>query len=206
MIEQAHGEVRVALEELRSLARGIHPAILTERGVAAALANVAGRCTVPVVVDVNLPARPSAAVEGLLYFTTAELLTNISKHSRATSAVVEVVRTGGLVELTVTDDGRGGATPGAGGGLAGLAERVRAMDGVFTLTSPPGGPTVATVRLPWQETAAPGPKHPIREAKRMAKEDERTGRAPRRDPGSGAGSDPGSGAGSDPHRPPTGPR
>jgi signal transduction histidine kinase len=155
MVEQAHGEVKVALEELRALARGIHPAILTERGLGAALANVAGRCTVPVTVDVDLPTRPSAAAEGLVYFTTAELLTNISKHSGARSAAVRLVRSGNTLQLTVTDDGRGGAAPTAGSGLSGLAERVRAMDGVFTLTSPRGGPTTATAQLPWQDPTDP---------------------------------------------------
>jgi signal transduction histidine kinase len=162
MVEQAHGEVKVALEELRALARGIHPAILTERGLGAALANVAGRCTVPVTVDVDLPTRPSAAVEGLVYFTTTELLTNISKHSGARSAAVRLARSGNTLQLTVTDDGQGGAAPTAGSGLSGLAERVRAMDGVFTLTSPPGGPTTATARLPWQD--ATGPAAPATDA------------------------------------------
>jgi signal transduction histidine kinase len=153
MVEQAHGEVKVALEELRNLARGIHPAILTERGLGAALANISGRCTVPVTVHVDLPVRPSAAVEGLLYFTTAELLTNISKHSAARAAIVTVTRHDRTIELTVQDDGRGGATAGSGTGITGLAERVRAMDGTFTLTSPHGGPTIAQVRLPWQDQA-----------------------------------------------------
>ncbi|WP_232303826.1 sensor domain-containing protein [Pseudofrankia sp. DC12] len=164
MVEQAHGEVKVALEELRSLARGIHPAILTERGLGAALSNVAGRCVVPVTVNVDLPSRPSGAVEGLLYFTTAELLTNISKHSAATTADVRVAQRGRTIELTVTDDGRGGASATPGGGLAGLTERVRAMDGTFTLTSPPDGPTAVVVSLPQQEQvmAAAHPGTPAR--------------------------------------------
>lgn len=184
MVEQAHGEVKVALRELRDLARGIHPAILTERGLSAALANVAGRCTVPVTVTVDLPDhRPSAAIEGLVYFTTSELLTNISKHSGARSASVRLARAGHRLELNVTDDGRGGATLTPGGGLAGLADRVRAMDGVFTLTSPAGGPTVATARLPWQDTdtdaesaergarqAAHEARHERQEARRAAQE------------------------------------
>jgi signal transduction histidine kinase len=179
MVEQAHGEVKVALEELRNLARGIHPAILTERGLGAALTNVAGRCIIPVTVDVNLPSRPSAAVEGLLYFTTAELLTNISKHSNATTAVVEVTQRGRTIELTVTDDGRGGASATVGGGLAGLTERVRAMDGTFTLTSPRGGPTTVEVRLPQQEQvmvaadSSASAKDEIREAKREARQTRR---------------------------------
>ncbi|MDT3444324.1 sensor domain-containing protein [Pseudofrankia sp. BMG5.37] len=170
MIEQAHGEVKVALRELRDLARGIHPAILTERGLGAALTNVAGRCTVPVTVSVDLPThRPSAAVEGLVYFTASELLTNISKHSGARAASIRLIRAGDRLQLTVTDDGRGGATIAPGGGLAGLAERVGAMDGRFTLTSPPGGPTVATARLPWQDVGA-GPSSSGKEARRAAHE------------------------------------
>lgn len=151
VVNQAHDEVKAALRELRDLARGIHPAILTERGLGAALANAAGRCAVPVTVDVDLPARPSSAIEGLLYFTASELLTNISKHSGGRSATVRLVRSGQFLELTVTDDGRGGARVEPGGGLAGLGERVRAMDGEFTVTSPPGGPTTAKVRLRWQD-------------------------------------------------------
>jgi len=169
MVDQAHGEVKVALAELRSLARGIHPAILTERGLGAALANIAGRCTVPVTVSVDLPSRPSAAVEGLLYFTTAELLTNISKHSGARTAAVRVVRKGRTIELTVADDGSGGAVAAASGGLAGLNDRVRAMDGTFTLTSPTGGPTVAVVRLPWQNQAMSTSRPAVSEGAREAK-------------------------------------
>ncbi|ADP84667.1 sensor histidine kinase [Pseudofrankia inefficax] len=188
MVEQAHGEVKVALEELRNLARGIHPAILTERGLGAALSNVAGRCIVPVTVNVDLPSRPSGAVEGLLYFTTAELLTNISKHSGATNADVRLAQRGRTIELTVTDDGRGGASATSGGGLAGLTERVRAMDGTFTLTSPPGGPTVVEVRLPQQDqvmaVTQPGTparserevKRDLRQASRELKESMRTDR------------------------------
>jgi signal transduction histidine kinase len=178
MVEQAHGEVKVALQELRNLARGIHPAILTERGLGAALTNVAGRCIIPVTVDVDLPTRPSAAVEGLLYFTTAELLTNISKHSDATTAVVEVAQRGRTIALTVTDDGRGGASATAGGGLAGLTERVRAMDGTFMLTSPRGGPTIVEVRLPQQEQVmvAADPSASTKDATREAKREARQAR------------------------------
>jgi signal transduction histidine kinase len=156
MVEQAHGEVKVVLRELRELARGIHPAILTERGLGAALTNLAGRCTVPATVAVDLPARPAASVEGLVYFTVAELLTNISKHSRASTATVTVRRDGDLLVVRVSDDGQGGADAAPGGGLSGLAERLGAMDGVFEVTSPRGGPTLVTARLPWQEAAPVG--------------------------------------------------
>ncbi|WP_420715796.1 sensor histidine kinase, partial [Streptomyces sp. NRRL WC-3719] len=94
MVEEAHGEVKLALRELRDLARGIHPAVLTDRGLDAALSSVASRCTVPVTVTADLPERPAEAIEGIAYFTVSELLQNVSKHARATRATVDVWRTG----------------------------------------------------------------------------------------------------------------
>ncbi|NBM21154.1 sensor histidine kinase, partial [Streptomyces sp. GC420] len=129
MVEEAHGEVKTALQELRDLARGIHPAVLTDRGLDAALSSVASRCTVPVKVTVDLPSRPAPAIEGIAYFTVSELLQNISKHSRATTASVDVWRTGERLMLQVRDNGRGGAGLDTGSGLAGLAERLGAVDG-----------------------------------------------------------------------------
>ncbi|MFF8698325.1 sensor histidine kinase [Streptomyces albidoflavus] len=154
MVDEAHGEVKLALQELRDLARGIHPAVLTDRGLGAALRSLGGRCTVPVRSSVDLLERPAAAIEGIAYFTVSELLQNISKHSGARSASVEVWRTGDRLLLRVEDDGRGGAAPAGGTGLAGLAERLDAVDGVFTLTSPEGGPTVAVAELPWRARPA----------------------------------------------------
>ncbi|OWA06498.1 histidine kinase [Streptomyces sp. CS227] len=154
MVEEAHGEVKLALQELRDLARGIHPAVLTDRGLGAALSSLGGRCTVPVKTAVDLPERPAAAIEGIAYFTVSELLQNISKHSGARSASVDVWRTGDRLLLRVEDDGRGGARPAGGTGLSGLAERLDAVDGVFTLASPEGGPTVATAELPWRARPA----------------------------------------------------
>ncbi|MFI0980106.1 sensor histidine kinase [Streptomyces sp. NPDC021093] len=150
MVDEAHGEVKVALQELRDLARGIHPAVLTDRGLDAALSAVASRCTVPVKVEVDLPARPAAAIEGIAYFTVSELLQNVSKHAQATRASVEVWETGGRLMLQVTDDGRGGASTGGGSGLAGLAERLDAVDGILVVDSPVGGPTTITAELPWR--------------------------------------------------------
>ncbi|MDQ0986315.1 sensor histidine kinase [Streptomyces sp. V2I9] len=150
MVDEAHGEVKVALQELRDLARGIHPAVLTDRGLDAALSSIASRCTVPVQVEVDLDARPAQAIEGIAYFTVSELLQNISKHARATRATVDVWRTAHRLMLQVTDDGRGGASPEAGGGLAGLAERLDAVDGVLVIDSPAGGPTTVTAELPWR--------------------------------------------------------
>ncbi|GAA2980028.1 sensor domain-containing protein [Streptomyces lactacystinicus] len=162
MVDNAHGEVKLALQELRDLARGIHPAVLTDRGLDAALSSVAARCTVPGGVRVNVdltgpdgePERPDSAVEGIAYFTVSELLTNVSKHAGARSASVEVWRSEHQLMVLVQDDGKGGAAPYPGSGLAGLAERIRAVDGVFLVESPEGGPTTVTVELPWRTRAA----------------------------------------------------
>ncbi|KPI15794.1 integral membrane sensor signal transduction histidine kinase [Actinobacteria bacterium OV450] len=154
MVDEAHGEVKLALQELRDLARGIHPAVLTDRGLDAALSSVASRCLVPVKVLVDLPERPAAAIEGIAYFTVSELLQNVSKHAGARCAGVEVWRTGaepaGRLLIRVSDDGRGGAGLDGGSGLAGLAERLRAVDGVFLVDSPEGKGTVVTAELPWR--------------------------------------------------------
>ncbi|MEU5272808.1 sensor domain-containing protein [Streptomyces hygroscopicus] len=150
MVDEAHGEVKLALQELRDLARGIHPAILTDRGLGPALSALAARCTVPVTVTVDLPQRPAPAIEGIAYFTVSELLQNISKHSGARTAEVDVWRTEERVMLQITDDGRGGAETSAGSGLAGLAERFDAVDGVLVVHSPAGGPTTVTAELPWR--------------------------------------------------------
>ncbi|GJF29852.1 histidine kinase [Kitasatospora sp. NE20-6] len=160
MVGSAHGEVKLALQELRDLARGIHPAVLTDRGLDAALSAVAARCTVPggvrVHVDLNGTDRPDPAVEGIAYFTVSELLTNVSRHSGAHSATVDVRRADDRLLLVVQDDGHGGADRGRGSGLAGLAERVGAVDGVFAVESPAGGPTAVTVELPWRTRTARG--------------------------------------------------
>ncbi|MFB7370426.1 sensor histidine kinase [Streptomyces sp. NPDC056222] len=150
MVDEAHGEVKTALQELRDLARGIHPAVLTDRGLDAALSAVASRCTVPVSVEVDLPARPVPAIEGIAYFTVSELLQNVSKHSGARRAWVDVWRVGNRMMLQVRDDGRGGADATAGSGLAGLTERLGAVDGILAVDSPAGGPTTITAELPWR--------------------------------------------------------
>ena len=150
MVDEAHGEVKVALQELRDLARGIHPAVLTDRGLDAALSAIASRCTVPVTVTVTLSGRPAEAIEGIAYFTVSELLQNVSKHSAARAASVEVWRAENRLLLQVTDDGRGGASLDGGTGMSGLADRLGAVDGLFVLDSPTGGPTVVTAELPWR--------------------------------------------------------
>ena len=150
MVDEAHGEVKTALQELRDLARGIHPAVLTDRGLDAALSAVASRCAVPVQVEVDLGARPAAAIEGIAYFTVSELLQNVSKHARASWASVDVWRVEERLMLQVVDDGVGGADTSRGSGLAGLAERLDAVDGVLVVDSPVGGPTRVSAELPWR--------------------------------------------------------
>jgi len=156
MVDEAHGEVKVALQELRDLARGIHPAVLTDRGLDAALSAIASRCTVPVTVTVTLSGRPAEAIEGIAYFTVSELLQNVSKRSRAAAASVDVWREGDRLMLQVRDDGRGGARLDGGTGMSGLAERLGAVDGLFVLDSPEGGPTTVTAELPWRDRAETG--------------------------------------------------
>ncbi|WP_326592205.1 sensor histidine kinase [Streptomyces brevispora] len=162
MVDEAHGEIKLALQELRDLARGIHPAVLTDRGLDAALSAIASRCTVPVTVKVDLPGRPAQAIEGIAYFTVSELLQNVSKHSGARTASVDVWRAADRLLIQVTDDGRGGASMDGGTGMSGLAERLGAVDGLFVLDSPPGGPTTVTAELPWRdredEKGAVGPR------------------------------------------------
>ncbi|SNQ46869.1 Signal transduction histidine kinase [Frankia canadensis] len=154
MVAEAHGEAKLALQELRDLARGINPAILTDRGLPAALVSLAARCTVPTRAAVTLDSRPAAAVETMLYFAASELLTNISKHSRAEAATVELRRVdgGATLVLEVGDNGVGGVDPRGGSGIAGLTERVDAVDGTLVVDSPPGGPTLVSVTVPWRES------------------------------------------------------
>ena len=148
LLDEAHGEAKRALAELRDLVRGIHPAVLTDRGLDAALSAVAARSPVPVSVHVEVPQRPSRTVEAVAYFVVAEALTNVAKHAEARAAAVRVLQAGDRLYVTVLDDGRGGADLARGTGLAGLRDRVAAVDGRLALSSPPGGPTELTVELP----------------------------------------------------------
>ena len=147
LIDQAHEEAKAALVELRSLVRGVHPPVLSDRGLDAALSGLAALCPVPVTVTVDMAARPPSTVEAVAYFVVAEALTNVAKHSGASSAAVEVRSDGTTLRLAIKDDGRGGARP-DGPGLTGLADRAQAMDGRLSIDSPPGGPTVIEVELP----------------------------------------------------------
>jgi signal transduction histidine kinase len=133
---------------VRDLARGIHPAVLTDRGLDAALSALAARSTVPVDVQVDVAERPPASVEAAAYFVVSEALTNMTKHANATKATVTVRRSGDRVTIQVQDDGVGGAQVAEGSGLAGLRDRVGALDGELHLLSPAGGPTVLMVEIP----------------------------------------------------------
>ncbi|WP_158846748.1 sensor histidine kinase [Saccharothrix deserti] len=148
LIAEAHADAKLAISELRDLARGIYPSVLGDRGLDAALSSLAARCPIPVEVSVDVEPRPPTAVESTAYFTVAESLTNIAKHSGATEARVRVSRTENSVVVEVTDNGRGGAEVRPGGGLAGLADRAATIDGVVVVVSPLGGPTVIRTELP----------------------------------------------------------
>ncbi len=147
LLDEAHRESKEALVELRNLARGIHPAVLTDRGLDAAVSALAARCSVPVAVDVDLPSRAAPTVEAIAYFVVAEALTNVAKHSHATRARLEVKILGEELSVEVCDNGRGGADA-DGAGLRGLRDRVRAVDGILMVVSPPGEGTTLRVELP----------------------------------------------------------
>jgi len=147
LVDAAHRGAKEAIAELRDLARGIHPSVL-DHGLGIALTTLAARSGVPVELVVDLPERPSAAIETIAYFCAAELLSNVAKHSGARHATLEVVHVPGLLRVRVSDDGSGGARIEARGGLAGLAERSKTVDGRLQVSSPSGGPTVVTVELP----------------------------------------------------------
>ncbi len=147
LVNAAHRGAMEAITELRDLAHGIHPPALAE-GLGAALTALAARGDLPADLVLDLPERPSAAIEVIAYFCAAELLTNAAKHSGARRITLEATHHPGLVWLRVTDDGTGGARIAASGGLAGLADRVKTVDGRLHVASPDGGPTVVTIELP----------------------------------------------------------
>jgi signal transduction histidine kinase len=147
-IEHVHEEAKHALSELRDVVRGMHPAVLDELGLDAALSGIAARCAVPVRLTVDLPRRPPRSVETVAYFLVSEALANVAKHAGAGRVEIGVAASPWLLRVEVRDDGRGGADPAAGTGLRGLAQRIRAADGTFTITSPAGGPTTLLAELP----------------------------------------------------------
>ena len=148
LVDEAHEEAKRAITDVRDLARGIHPVVLTDRGLDAALSSLAARSTLPVDVRVDVSERPPASVEAAAYFVVGEALTNVTKHASATKATVTVRRTGDRLTIQVQDDGVGGARVVEGSGLAGLRDRVGALDGELHLLSPEGGPTVLMVEIP----------------------------------------------------------
>jgi len=149
LVDQAHAQAKEALTELRNLVRGVHPPVLTERGLDAALSGLAALCPIPVEVHVDVPVRPRASVEAVAYFVVAEALTNVAKHSRASRAKVVVEGHGfpGTLTVMISDDGIGGAKADSPG-LSGLADRVSGVDGRLSVESPSGGPTIIAVELP----------------------------------------------------------
>jgi signal transduction histidine kinase len=148
LITGAHEDAKTALRELRDLVRGIHPAVLADRGLSAALSAIAARSPVPVRVRVELDERLPVSVETAAYFVVTEGLANIAKHSDASQATVSVDRHDGVVEVEVADDGVGGADPAAGSGLVGLERRLSALDGSLAVSSPEGGGTILRAEIP----------------------------------------------------------
>jgi signal transduction histidine kinase len=147
-VEQAHDDVKTALHDLRGLVRGIHPSVLDERGLDAALSSLVAGCPIPFHVDVQLGHRPDHTREGIAYFVTAEAINNVTKHSGATSASVLIADAHGVLRVMVEDNGRGGAHFEPNGGLAGLRDRVTAVDGELRVVSPVGGPTRVEAVIP----------------------------------------------------------
>ena len=148
LIEEAHSEAMQAIAEIRDLTRGLHPPVLTDRGLDAAISAVAARSPVPVQVRVAVDPRPSLTVESIAYFVVTEALTNVAKHAEAAQAWVTVERIANYLRIEVRDDGRGGANAETGGGIRGLGDRVGGVDGLITLVSPRGRGTVLIAEVP----------------------------------------------------------
>lgn len=147
LLEEARNATTSALGDLRSVVRGIHPPVLSDRGLDGAVRALALDMAMPVEVAITLDGRAPAPVESAAYFAVAEMLANIGKHATASSARIDIRHTGGLLRMTVTDDGRGGARIGGGTGLAGVRRRLAAFDGTMEVVSPAGGPTTVTMEL-----------------------------------------------------------
>jgi signal transduction histidine kinase len=158
ILDAAMEELALALQELRELARGLHPAVLTDRGLEAALEALADRAPLPVEVDVDVEDRLPMQVEVAIYYVASEALTNVAKYAGATSAAVRVTRSARVVTVEVADDGVGGANPAGGTGLRGLADRVAALDGLLRVHSEPGGGTRIVGAIPLAEVREPVPQ------------------------------------------------
>ncbi|MFI8457726.1 histidine kinase [Kitasatospora sp. NPDC085464] len=148
VIVDAHEEAQAAIDELRDLVRGLHPAVLEDRGLDAALSGIAARAPLPVRLDVDLSEPIAPTVEAVAYFTVSEALTNVAKHARAGRVDLSVRAAGGRLRLVISDDGVGGADAARGTGLTGLRKRAASVDGTLSVLSPLGGPTTITVELP----------------------------------------------------------
>jgi signal transduction histidine kinase len=155
LVVGADEELKAAIAELRDLARGIHPAVLTDRGLAAALRDLAARAAVPVELGALPEDRLPEPVEAAAYFTVSEALTNVAKYAQAGQARVEVARVNGHLDIAVADDGVGGASPAGGSGLRGLADRLGALGGDLHVESPHGVGTTLRARIPVREAASP---------------------------------------------------
>jgi signal transduction histidine kinase len=153
-VTAAHEQARQLMADLRDLIHGIQPQVLTDLGLPAALSELADQAPVPVMVFSGLTGRLPGQAENTAYFAAAEALTNVVKHSGAASASVTAMASGGVLVLEVRDDGRGGADPARGSGLTGLADRAAVAGGRMLLSSPPGGPTVLRVEIPWSNSTS----------------------------------------------------
>jgi signal transduction histidine kinase len=149
LLAAAGRELALALDELRELARGLHPAVLTDRGLGAAVETLAGRAPFPVEVAAMPETRLPEPVEAGAYYLIAEALTNVAKYANASTVRVAVTASNGSLEVEVSDDGIGGADPAAGSGLRGLADRVEALGGTLTVTSPAGAGTTLRAEIPY---------------------------------------------------------
>jgi signal transduction histidine kinase len=151
----AHEQAKQLMADLRDLIHGIQPQVLTDLGLPSALSELADQAAIPVTVDAAIGGRLPGQAENTAYFAAAEALTNVAKHSGATSASVTARVRDSVLVLEVRDNGRGGADPGRGSGLTGLADRVAVAGGRMLLSSPPGGPTILRVEVPWTSSQHP---------------------------------------------------
>ena len=150
LLIEARDNSAKALRELRDLVRGIHPPVLADRGLAEAIRALAldTPLRIHLTSDLDRPTRPSPPIESAAYFAVSELVANVSKHARATQAWIDIRHDGGMLKISVTDDGHGGVNPSRGTGLTGIERRLAAFDGVLAISSPPGGPTAVTMEIP----------------------------------------------------------
>ena len=158
LLSEARESSSMALTELRDLVRGIHPPVLAERGLGDAVRALAMASPLKTEVTIELGGRLEAPVESAAYFAVSEILTNAAKHSGARRVWLDVRHADGMLRVSITDDGRGGADPSKGTGLRGLERRLSAFDGVLAVNSPAGGPTMVTLELPCTPIA---PKRPV---------------------------------------------